>query len=107
MSTSQDASLPWLPPRELATEEGRVSYAQDCAALQALQRGEAEPHQQKRVLQLLIYQYCGTYDLEFRPGGEEGQRASVFAAGKRWVGLQLVTMLSVHTSSLLRGSESK
>jgi len=74
--------------------------------LQALQRGEAEPHQQKRILQLLIYQLCGTYDLEFRPGGADGRRATDFAGGKRWVGLQLVTMLAIQPASLLQSNES-
>lgn len=97
------AWVPWKPPRDLSTVEGRRQYASDCAAVQALLRGEAEPHQQKRVMEMLIYQLAGTYDMEFRPGSSEvdGRRASDFAAGRRWVGLQLVLMQQVKPSSLV------
>ena len=102
-----DPTLPWSPPRDLSSKEGRETHAQDCAALQALERGEAQPHQQQRVLQMLIYKLCGTYDLEFRPGGEDGRRASDFAGGKRWVGTQLVTMLAIQPASLLQRDEQQ
>lgn len=73
--------------------------------MQAVMAGTAQPHQQKLFVEMLVYKLCGTYDLEFRPGGEDGRRASDFAAGRRWVGLQLVTMQQIKPSSLLGKTE--
>jgi len=102
-----DASLPWVPSYRLDTEEGRFQHAQDCKALQLLAAGECPPHLQKRALEMIIYKLCGTYDMEFRPGGEDGRRASDFAGGKRWVGTQIVTMLRVNTAALVRGAKGE
>ena len=92
---------PWVPQYQLETEQGRVALAQNCKALQLLEKGECPPHLQKAALQYLINNLCGTYDLEFRP---EGERATTFAAGKRYVGLQMVFMLKVNTAALLHGA---
>jgi len=62
-------------------------------AFQALEAGTAEPSQQKRVLDWLIHQGCKTYDMDFFPGGEEGRRLSDFAAGRRFVGQQIIIQL--------------
>ncbi len=67
----------------------------DAAALQALARGNANGEQQKRALDWLVKTCCRTYDLSYRPGGEEGRRDTDFAEGRRSVGLQLVTMLNL------------
>ena len=59
----------------------------DIAAIQALERGEAEPHQQVRALRWIVEAVSATYDQSFRPGSE---RETVFAEGRRFVGLQIV-----------------
>lgn len=71
--------------------------AADVYALQALSRGSAEPHQQKRALDYIIRQLAGTYDMSFRPTGD---RDTVFAEGRRFVGLQLVKLLSINLEKL-------
>lgn len=76
---------PWKPP---AFEDA------DVAAFQALQRGNANPEQQKRALAWVIEKAAGTYDLSYRPGAE-GQRDTDFAEGRRFVGLQLVKLLKL------------
>ena len=84
-------SAPWMPPRyELA----------DVSAWKALQQGVASPEQQQRALRWLIAA-AGTYDLSFRPG-EDGSRASTFAEGKRFVGLQVVKLLNADLATLRR-----
>lgn len=71
---------PWAP----------ASYEiADAGALQALARGECEPHQQQRALKFIVESLCGTYDLSYRPSGD---RDTAFAEGKRHVGLQIVKL---------------
>jgi hypothetical protein len=77
-------SIAWYPP---AYEEA------DATALKALQFGEANPDQQKRALKWIIENAANTYDLSFRPGGEEGRRNTDFAEGRRFVGLEIVKLL--------------
>lgn len=77
---------PWKPP---AFEPA------DAAAFQALARGAATMEQQKRALDWLVKVACGTYDLSYRPGGEDGRRDTDFAEGRRSVGLAIVKMLNL------------
>lgn len=83
------AAEPWSPvPFDRAT----------VFALKALQAGSASEGQQKRALAWIINQAAGTYDLPFRPGGPEGDRATVFATGRMFVGQQLVKLLNLPTA---------
>ena len=102
-STQSEASQPWQPSHDLKSEAGRKAHAQLCKAMQQMAEGTCTPAGQKRVLEYMIHNLCGTYDMEFRPGGEEGERASIFAAGKRFVGLQMVQMLKTSTAALIGG----
>jgi hypothetical protein len=72
----------------------------DAAALQALQRGDATPEQQKRALRWWVEGACATYDMSFRPGGEDGRRNTDFAEGRRFVGLQTVKLLNASIADL-------
>lgn len=79
-------ALPW----EAADYDEKVVYA-----VRALSLGEALPHQQQLVWEWLGYitgAGDGHQDLSFRPG-PDGQRATDFAEGKRWVGLHIRKML--------------
>jgi hypothetical protein len=76
------------PPYELA----------DATAFQALQRGEAEPHQQQRALKWLIEHGAGTYEFNYYPS----DRDTAFALGRAFVGQQIVKLLRLNTSSLRR-----
>ena len=90
-----DPSLPKAEPWKPSHYE-----VADVAAIQALQRGDATEDQQKRALRYVIEVLCGTYDLQFRPGGPEGDRNTCFAAGKAFVGQQMVKMLHLNTHAL-------
>ena len=84
---------PWKPaPFDVA----------DAAALQALQRGSASMEQQKRALDWIIRQACGTYDFAFRPGGPEGERDTNVALGRQLVGQQIVKLLNVKLGMIAR-----
>jgi hypothetical protein len=74
---------PWVPP---PWEDA------DVYAVKALAAGNASEGQQKRALDLIINRLCSTYDLSYRPASD---RDTVFAEGKRFVGLQLVKMLKI------------
>lgn len=82
---------PWTP----------ASYTDpDVYALKALQAGEAEPHQQKRALDFIINVVCKTYDLSWQDDSRGGERATSFAEGKRFVGLQIVKFVNYPVSRL-------
>jgi hypothetical protein len=79
----------WLPPKwELA----------DAGALQAMARGEADAAAQQRALKWIVEAACGTYDLSFRPA-PDGERATSFAEGRRFVGLEIVKLTKLNLAS--------
>ena len=86
MPSSKGRAPAWLP----------VDYdAPTVEALQALQRGEAAPHQQKLALDWIINKACGSYDVSFRSDQDGGDRETAFAEGRRFVGLQTIKLLSL------------
>lgn len=73
-----DTSLPWEP---------RTYEVADLAAIHALTRGEADAAQQHRFVEWLA-KATGVGEMEFRPD----DRASAFAGGMRFVGLQFFSL---------------
>ena len=59
-------------------------------AVQAIQAGKADAHQQSLFFHWLITEATKCHDHEYRPGGEEGNRDSALASGKRFVGLSIL-----------------
>lgn len=72
----------------------------DVSAFQALVRGEASPDMQKRAVKWLV-EAAGTYDLSYRPG-PGGDRDTVFAEGKRFMGQQVVKLINLDLAKLKR-----
>lgn len=71
---------PWqIPPIEDA----------DIFALQAVARGIANEGQQRAAWDFITRILCRPDVMTFQPGGHEGERATSFAEGKRWVATQL------------------
>lgn len=68
-------------------------------AFQALSNGEASPEQQKIALKFLIEEGCRTYDMTWFPG-EDGERMSSFASGRRFVGQQLVRQIKLKVGQI-------
>jgi hypothetical protein len=87
------------PPGPRKPWEPYLFEPADASAVQAMARGEASPDQQRRALELIVNKLACTYDLSFRP---EGDRDTVFAEGKRSVGLQLVKLANISVSELVR-----
>jgi hypothetical protein len=61
----------------------------DIFALLAVANGIANNAQQARAYDYVVRVLCETDRMTFWPGGEDGKRATDFAEGKRWVGVQL------------------
>lgn len=71
----------------------------DASAIQALVAGTAEPEQQKRALDFIINNICGTYDLSHFPDSDADTR---FALGKQFAGQQIVKLTKVNLATLRR-----
>lgn len=78
---------PWLPA---PYDEG------DTYAIKALAAGVANEGQQKRALKWIIENLCGTYDQPYRP---DGDRDTVFACAKMFVGQQIVKQINVNLNT--------
>ena len=90
-----EENAPWLPvPYDLA----------DAGSLQALARGDASPDAQKRALKWIIEKAAATYEPSYRPG-EEGERDSAFAEGRRHVGLNIVKLLKLNLQAMRNDNE--
>jgi len=79
----QDKKLPWEPP----DYDDDVIYA-----VRALAAGIASDHQQKLAWTYLMHITKASDEfqsLSFRPGAADGERATAFAEGKRFVGMML------------------
>lgn len=80
------------PPRESWAPPHYDEH--DIGAIKALYAGRATEQQQRHALELIVGRMAGKDDLSWRPGGVEGQRATDFAEGRRFVGLQLVRLIN-------------
>lgn len=81
-------SMSHVPPQW----NSRVAYA-----IKALASGTANDAQQKLAVDYIINDLCNTYDLSYRPG-QDGDRQTTFAEGRRFVGLQLVKLINLDNS---------
>jgi hypothetical protein len=75
----------------------------DVSALQALQRGDASENQQKRALDWIIQNACGTYDFHYH----QTDRDTSFSLGRGFVGQQIVKLLKLSTTSLLQAENKR
>lgn len=81
-------SKSWMP----------VPYkAYNVRCIQALARGDAPPEMQRDALDWIVKTVAATYDMSYRP---ESERDTCFAEGRRFVGNQLVKMLSLIPSKI-------
>lgn len=76
---------------------------EDAYAVQAVMDGRASEDQQRRAMQFIVNQVCGTYDLSYRPTSD---RDTTFAEGKRFVGLTLVKFSRLNIARL-RGKQTE
>lgn len=93
-----DKSAPHLP----------AEYDEDTLmAVRAFHEGKASESQQIIVRDWLLHSVCRVDDMSFRPGGDDGRRASDFAEGKRYVANQYRKMLNPITLQALKKAKSK
>jgi len=71
---------------------------QEIFALRAVERGEADPNQQKLALRLILLKLCGTYDQEFVPSHAD---QSAFRGGRGFVGKTAMKLLKADIDILL------
>jgi hypothetical protein len=76
---------------------------EDAHAIQAVMYGRASEEQQRRAMNFILNNLCGTYDLSYRPTSD---RDTVFAEGKRHVGLQLIKFAKLNIAQL-RGKQTE
>lgn len=69
----------------------------DAAAIQAVERGDASPEQQKRALAWIVNRACVTYDFCDQP---ENERLSAIFDGRRFAGLQIVKLIKLNLSKM-------
>lgn len=74
----------------------------DAYALQALQRGEADADQQKRVLDWLLGPATGLKESAFMPGARETD----FFLGRQFVGRQVAKLLSLNLNVLRKAKRN-
>jgi len=74
----------------------------DAKALQDLSNGKADAAQQKHALELIVNNICCTYHPSFR----DTDRETVLMEGRRFVGLEIVSLLSIHPKSMKRGEKN-
>lgn len=77
------------------------------SATQALAAGTATEQQQKDFLAWLVNQACATYDVSFQPEGEGGDRATAFAEGRRFVGLQVIKLSKLALNNFRKANNAK
>lgn len=71
----------------------------DAGCIKALSVGLASSDQQVHALRFVVETLASTYDQSFRPGGAEADRSTIFAEGRRFVGMQLVKLTKVNMRS--------
>lgn len=77
----------------------------DAAAIQALARGDASPDQQKRALIWIVEVCSARSDMSFRPGAG-GDRDTIFAEGKRWVGIQVAKLANLNLMNMKKENQN-
>ena len=75
----------------------------DAGALQALYRGDAPEHLQRRALTFIIEKLSGTHDMHYH-AGDDGERNTAFALGRAFVGQQIIKLVKLHLPKLSKRS---
>lgn len=91
---------PWKPAvitdDEVLRKHPGVLHKSEVMALHACWHGTANADQQRRAI-LAIHKIACTGDMSYRPDSHGGDRDSVFAEGKRYVGLQMQKLIDHHS----------
>jgi hypothetical protein len=100
------AKTPRTSTLPLSAEHAPAEYEDaDIMAFKALAAGDANEFQQQRAITWLVNNAARTYDASYR-SGPHGDRATAFAEGRRFVGLQIVKMVN-YPLERLKGGPAK
>lgn len=72
----------------------------DAKSLQALAQGIADEDQQKRALRWVVNNAGIINRSTYQPGGLDGERDSIFAQGRRFVGIQVMRLITTNLEEL-------
>lgn len=90
----------YIPPRE-PYHPAEYDDA-EVQAIKALCEGRATSEQQRMGMRWIIEAAANYHDIDFRPGGLEGERASAFNSGRRFVGAQIHKLRTLNLAMLPR-----
>ncbi|MGH2621640.1 MAG: hypothetical protein ACRDHG_13895 [Anaerolineales bacterium] len=71
-------------------------------ALKQLSIGKANEYQQRMALTCIVTKFAGAYDMSYRPG-PDGDRDTIFAEGKRFVGSRIMEAIDRPMPDLKEG----
>lgn len=101
---ASERPTPALPRPTLPIPQPKEAWApalcdkDDVLAIKALAAGKANESQQHIAMAWIVHNAARAYDLPFRPGGVDGQRATDFASGRMFVGQQIVKLINMEMS---------
>ena len=81
-----------------------VANLSQIQAMQAMHKGDASPEQQQKALKWILEDASKINDICFYAGDSN---ASAFAAGKRFVGMQILSLIDVNTAKLEKGTNNE
>ncbi len=84
---------PWVPPEWAPA---------DITAVQALLAGTADAEQQQRAIKWIIFEVGDKDGTGWHP---QDPHLAAFAAGRRWVGLQIAKALMINVAAIVRNQE--
>lgn len=76
----------------------------DIYAVQALARGDANEHQQRRALDWILDAVCRVNDLPYRPGSFD---ETSFASGRQFCGQQIIKAMKLSPDVFDRGGPAR
>lgn len=89
----KDKNMPFVTWKSLLDDQTAKSVS---LAFKALEKGTASPEQQQYALDFLIKIGCRTYDSDWF----QDDRITSFAAGRRFVGMQIVEIINLKIGKL-------
>lgn len=86
--------------RQRKPSEAALFSRAECMALKALWAGNASESQQLLAVKWIIESAARAHEMDWYPGGHEGDRDSCFASGRRFVGQQIIGAIKFDVSIL-------
>ena len=93
-----------IKPRPIGNVDTPAAFTvADASAVQAMHRGDAPSHQQKKALDWIIKQAAAIGGQSFRYGDPQ---ATAFHEGRRFVAAQILALLELDINKLKKGADN-